>query len=82
MKIKSINNLRWHYKTIVRQKKGYEYDSNFVGTYHKDGAKTINGFFELFHGDKPNIARFLPSVLKIAEDGQAIYEFLQNAVDW
>lgn len=81
MKIKSINNLRWHYKTIVRQKKGYEYDSNFVGTYHKDGTKTINGFFELFHGDKPNIARFLPSVLKIAEDGQAIYEFLQNAVD-
>ncbi len=81
MKIKSINNLRGHYKTIVRQKKGYEYDSNFVGTYHKDGTKTINGFFELFHGDKPNIARFLPSVLKIAEDGQAIYEFLQNAVD-
>jgi len=81
MKIKSIKNLRWHYKNIVRQKKGSEYDSNFVGTYHNEGEKTINGFFELFHGDKPNIARFLPSVLKIAEDGQAIYEFLQNAVD-
>ena len=81
MKIKSINNLRWHYKTIVRGKKGLEYDSNFVGTYHRDGQKTINGFFELYHGDKPNISRFLPSVLKIAEDGQAIYEFLQNAVD-
>ncbi len=81
MKIKNINNLRWHYKTIIRQKKGSEYDSNFVGTYHSYGTKTINGFFELFHGDKPNISRFLPSVLKIAEDGQAIYEFLQNAVD-
>jgi hypothetical protein len=35
----------------------------------------------MYHGDKPDIAGYLPSILKIAEDGQAIYEFLQNAVD-
>lgn len=81
MKIKSINNLRWHYKTVIRGRKGYDTDSNFVGTYYNRNGKRINGFFELYHGDKPNIAQFLPSVLRIAEDSQAIYEFLQNAVD-
>lgn len=35
----------------------------------------------MYHGDKPDIASYLPSILKIAEDGQAIYEFLQNAAD-
>ena len=35
----------------------------------------------MYHGHKEDIAGYLPSILKIAEDGQAIYEFLQNAVD-
>jgi len=83
MKIKSIKNLRWHYKAIVKKrddgKLSYT-NPDFVGVYHDEGAKRINGLFELFHGDK-KIDKFLPSLLKIAEDGQAIYEFLQNAVD-
>lgn len=80
MKIKSIKNLRWHYKTVIRKRRDPNTNTDFVGVYHDEGEKRINGLFELFHGDK-KIDKFLPSLLKIAEDGQAIYEFLQNAVD-
>ena len=84
MKIKSAKSFRFWYKTKVKEIDKYDhtYNENFVGTYHKEnGKKTIKGFFEMYHGDKPDIAGYLPSILKIAEDGQAIYEFLQNAVD-
>jgi hypothetical protein len=84
MKIRSAKSFRLWYKTKVKELEWNDarYNENFVGTYHKvSGKKTIKGFFEMYHGDKPDIASYLPSILKIAEDGQAIYEFLQNAVD-
>lgn len=84
MKIKSAKSFRFWYKTKIKEieRNDPTYNENFVGTYHKEnGKKTIKGFFEMYHGDKPDIASYLPSILKIAEDGQAIYEFLQNAVD-
>ncbi|MDR2652767.1 MAG: ATP-binding protein, partial [Prevotellaceae bacterium] len=84
MKIKSAKSFRFWYKTKVKQidKADVNYNENFVGTYHDiAGGKKVKGFFEMYHGDKPDIAGYLPSILKIAEDGQAIYEFLQNAVD-
>ena len=84
MKIKSAKSFRFWYKTKVKEIERNDpiHNENFVGTYHKEnGKKTIKGFFEMYHGDKPDIANYLPSILKIAEDGQAIYEFLQNAVD-
>jgi len=84
MKIKSAKSFRFWYKTKIKeiQRNDPTHNENFVGTYHKEnGKKTIKGFFEMYHGDKPDIASYLPSILKIAEDGQAIYEFLQNAVD-
>jgi hypothetical protein len=84
MKIKSAKSFRYWYKTKIREidRNDPTHNENFVGTYHREnGKKTIKGFFEMYHGDKPDIASYLPSILKIAEDGQAIYEFLQNAVD-
>ena len=84
MKIKSAKFFRFWYKTEVKEIEGNDptHNENFVGTYYKEnGKKSIKGFFEMYHGDKPDIASYLPSILKIAEDGQAIYEFLQNAVD-
>lgn len=84
MKIKSAKSFRFWYKTKVKkiERKDSNYNENFVGTYHNGSdKKTIKGFFEMYHGHKPDIAGYLPSILKIAEDGQAIYEFLQNAVD-
>ncbi len=57
-------------------------DLNFIGCYHNKNGKIIKkGFFNLYHGDKPSEIDFLRSQVEIAEDSQAIYEFLQNAVD-
>ena len=83
MKIKSAKSFRFWYKTKIKEIDRYNrsHNENFVGTYHTENGKKIKGFFEMYHGDKPDIASYLPSILKIAEDGQAIYEFLQNAVD-
>ena len=83
MKIKSAKSFRFWYKTKVKEidRNNHTHNENFVGTYHIENGKKIKGFFEMYHGDKPDIAGYLPSILKIAEDGQAIYEFLQNAVD-
>ena len=86
MKIKSIKNLRNYFKTEIKKR----YDSadarsitnaDFAGVYVERNGKWINGFFELMHGHKEDIANFLRSFLEIAEDGQAVYEFLQNAAD-
>lgn len=83
MKINSAKSFRFWYKTKIKEidKNSPNHNENFVGTYHNENGKKIKGFFEMYHGDKPDIASYLPSILKIAEDGQAIYEFLQNAVD-
>lgn len=56
-------------------------NENFIGYRYDQSNKKIKGFFNLFHGIKGDIERYLPSLLDIAEDNQAIYEFLQNAVD-
>ncbi|NLN25499.1 MAG: ATP-binding protein [Bacteroidetes bacterium] len=84
MKIKSAKSFRTWFKTIIKEieKDDPTQNENFVGTYHKEkGKKTIKVFFEMYHGHTPDIKGYLPSILKIAEDGQAIYEFIQNAVD-
>ena len=52
----------------------------------QDG-KSEFGFFEIYHGDKEGfkdidgIRGFLEGFLDMAKDGQAVYEFMQNAVD-
>lgn len=76
-----MNLFRKKYQQECCEKFGDQYDSNFIGTHFKKKDKRINGFFEMTHGHKPNIASYLPTILKIAEDEQAIYEFLQNAAD-
>lgn len=83
MKVKSAKAFRYWYKTrkLDIDRKNRKYNENFLGTFYESGGSKIKGFFQMFHGDKPNIKGYLPSILKIAEDGQAIYEFLQNAVD-
>lgn len=82
MKVKSIQQLR---KAIVTKKKLIEnlassnYEPDFMGYISQDHKKF--GFFEAYHGDKKNVRAFLSTLLRIAEDGQAIYEFIQNAAD-
>lgn len=83
MKIKSAKSFRTWFKTEHKKKKIDDptYDEDFIGTYYDKGNDRINGFYELFHGDKPNIANDLMDGLKNAQDSQAIYEFIQNAAD-
>lgn len=83
MKIKSARYFREKYMTDIRHiNPNTGYDPSFVGCNHKLGDDTyVKGFFDLYHGDKSRVGDFLSNFLKIAEDGQAIYEFLQNAAD-
>ena len=87
MKIKNIQQYRSYYKETVRDLPTR--DENFMGTFYRDEAnKKKFGWFDIYHGDKEGygkaeegIGNFLQSFLDMAKDGQAVYEFLQNAVD-
>ena len=90
MKIKNIRQYRTFYKENIRQISDASRDENFMGTYTRDEVtkKKKFGWFDIYHGDKEGyglaedgIKNFLQSFLDMAKDGQAVYEFLQNAVD-
>lgn len=77
-----IVNSAKEFRTWVKNKDDrQDINENFIGSYYEEGNVKIKGFFNLFHGKKENIETYLPSLLDIAEDNQAVYEFLQNAVD-
>ncbi len=88
MKIKNIQQYRTYYKNEIRDLPTR--DENFIGTYYREKANSKKkfGWFDIYHGDKEGygktedgIGNFLQSFLDMAKDGQAVYEFLQNAVD-
>ena len=88
MKIKNIQEYRSFYKNEIRDLPTR--DENFIGNFliEKQSQKKKFGWFEIYHGDKEGYGRaeagienFLQSFLDMAKDGQAVYEFLQNAVD-
>lgn len=87
MKIKNIRQYRTFYKNTIR--KSYDRNEHHIGTYYyNEKDEKLFGWFELYHGDKEGygdpvqgIRNFLQSFLDMAKDGQAVYEFLQNAVD-
>lgn len=70
------------FRSKYRNKKPVFRDStsvneHFIGTQHGE----LSGFFLLFHGDKEEIENFLRANFQMAEDGQAVFEFIQNAAD-
>jgi hypothetical protein len=88
MKIKDIRQYRSIYKSTRPVSK--ELDEHYIGNFYDDTLLNERkyGWFTLYHGDKDGygtpqdgIANFLQSFLDMAKDGQAVYEFLQNAVD-
>ncbi len=83
MKIKSAKYFRERYMVEKRHiQHGNGYSPDFIGCIHQtEKGEFIKGFFDMCHGDKQDIGGYLSSYLKIAEDGQAIYEFMQNAAD-
>lgn len=87
MKIKNIRQYRTFYKENVRDLQSR--NEHYIGTVRNNerGEKEF-GWFDVYHGDKEGygkaeqgIGNFLESFLDMAKDGQAVYEFLQNAVD-
>ena len=58
--------------------RGNEWNPNFVGANMKNGKK---GFFHYTYGKGESIRGALKPIVDMAEDSQAIYEFIQNAVD-
>jgi hypothetical protein len=81
MKIRSTGALRSFIKTNIARIDDPRTDHNFIGSYTGENRTGKKGFFTVMHGIKPDIPGYLQSILKIAEDGQAVYEFIQNAVD-
>ncbi len=87
MKIKNITQFRTYFKEKVRETSDSNRNEHFVGTKSKkDNGKSTYGFFDLYHGHKDKgqtkgIRGFLEGFLDMAKDAQAVYEFLQNAVD-
>ena len=88
MKIKDIQQYRTFYKTT--RPVSQELEEHFIGNYYYDEKKDVKkfGWFTMYHGDRDGfstpeagIENFLQSFLDMAKDGQAVYEFLQNAVD-
>ncbi|OJJ14187.1 hypothetical protein BKI52_43740 [marine bacterium AO1-C] len=78
MKIKDVSRFRDWYKNEYKLRKNDQaINPNFIGYRHENTL----GFIDLVHGAVPDIANFLSTPLKIAQDDQAIYEFIQNAAD-
>lgn len=78
MKIKDVNRFRDWYKNEYKLRKNDQaINPDFIGYRHDNTL----GFIDLVHGAVPDIANFLSTPLKIAQDDQAIYEFIQNAAD-
>ena len=79
MKIKSAKSFRTWFKNKdkARQEASAYWDENFMGSQQGDKS----GFFKMYHGEKDKIYDFLRKEVEMAEDGQAIYEFVQNAAD-
>lgn len=80
MKIKSTKSFRqWIFEQEEARRVAREYyDPDFLGSKNADGK---TGFFSIFHGIKNDLKGFLRKEVEMAEDGQAIYEFMQNAAD-
>lgn len=88
MKIKNIKQYREVFKNVIRQMP--DRSENFIGNYYYDEVqkKRVRGWFDLYFGQadgnstaQKGVENKLISFLDMARDGQAIYEFLQNAVD-
>jgi hypothetical protein len=79
MKIKSAKSFRKWYKELEEGRvfASQYWDEKFIGVKNDSTL----GFFTMYHGDKEQVYDFLRKEVEMAEDGQAIYEFVQNAAD-
>ena len=83
MKVKDIKKFRLD---LVKESRIKNLEENFIGYsypygHHTDDPDEIRGFFNIYNSAAPMIDNKLDTVLNMAQDSQAIYEFVQNAVD-
>ena len=83
MKVKDIQNFRSY---LAKESQIKNLEENFIGYSYPYGRHTadsdeIRGFFNIYNSAAPKIKNRLDTVLNMAQDSQAIYEFVQNAVD-
>jgi len=82
--MKMINNIKQYrewYKNSKHTRQGNNfYEIDFIGVKYGEKQQEKYGFFEMFHGEK-DIRGFLRKDVNMAEDGQAIFELIQNAAD-
>lgn len=83
MRIKDIRHFRKWLKLETDNENKYE---NFIGFSYPYGTDSrsetkARGFFNVYHNQAKDIETRLSTVLDMAQDSQAIYEFVQNAVD-
>ncbi|SIQ53052.1 AAA domain-containing protein [Pontibacter lucknowensis] len=86
MNIKNIRQFRSFLKTDIRELTLDNRDEHFAGVRTEVDGRSQYGFFDFYHGYKEGangkgIRGFLEGFLDMAKDGQAVYEFMQNAVD-
>jgi len=77
MTISSMSAFRKMYKESQKHLDNEYNNPDFMGTSHDEER----GLFSMFHGDKKDIRGFLSTELNMAQDDQAMYEFIQNAID-
>ena len=80
MQVKDIRKFREFYKAHIKRTLDNDRNPHFAGEEKIIDGKTEFGFFEMFNG-QGDIENKLTTILNIAGDSQAIYEFMQNAVD-
>lgn len=87
MKIKDLRQFRTLFKKEIREIESSNRNEHYIGVRKEVEGKSEYGFFEIYHGAKEGygesdgIRGFLEGFLDMAKDGQAVYEFMQNAVD-
>jgi len=80
MNVKDIRLVREFYKTNIKRTSDTDRNPHFAGEEKEINGAIQFGFFEMFNG-QGEIENKLTTILNIAGDSQAIYEFMQNAVD-
>ena len=81
MEVKSTHILREFYKTNIDQNTSSNRNPHFAGSTRIVNETDEFGLFAMFHGSNKEMKNLLKTILEMALDSQALYEFMQNAVD-
>src|SRR2546430_2670436 len=82
MQVKRVQSFREFYKSNIKKTKDEDRNPNFAGRVRTlENGDSEFGFFDMFHGPNGKMDNLLKTILEMARDSQALYEFMQNAVD-